>query len=184
MVHLTHLYLQRNQITRIENLENLKNLKKLYLGYNRIHRLENICSLHRLEELHLECQRFSGDFSFDGDTLTELAVGPKRIVILGFSSNKCIHISIEFIVFEKKSVKIMNVSGLRLRNLSFLAGFSCLELLIATDNSFEDTDAITPYVSNILTINQADLRRCPAQHDFYYRNKISSRCDSLRNWIL
>lgn len=93
-----------------------------------------------------------------------------------------IDVLIEFNVFEKKTVRILNVSGLRLKNLSFLIGFSCLEQLIATDNSFEDADAITAYMSNIPTINQADLRGCPAQHDFYYRNKISSRCDSLRNY--
>lgn len=74
MINLTHLYLQRNQITHIENLDHLENLKKLYLGYNRIQRLENLHNLRRLEELHLEFQRFSGNFSFDTDTLTELSV--------------------------------------------------------------------------------------------------------------
>lgn len=68
-IHLTHLYLQRNEITRIENLDALTCLKKLYLGYNCIHRLENVSNLMQLEELHLECQRFSGEFEFDANSL-------------------------------------------------------------------------------------------------------------------
>lgn len=99
MVHLTHLYLQRNQIARIENLDNLKNLKKLYLGYNRIHRLENICHLRRLEELHLECQRFSGDFSFDANALVELSVCLERILPIFFGFKKFNHISIRWIQY-------------------------------------------------------------------------------------
>lgn len=81
----------------------------------------------------------------------------------------------------KKTVKILNVSGLRLENLSFLSGFIRLEQLIAIDNRFKCTSVITDHMSNIPTVIQADFRGCPAQHDFHYRNRILSSCDSLRN---
>ena len=43
------LYLQKNKITKIENLSHLKQLKKLYLSCNKISVIENLEDLTKLE---------------------------------------------------------------------------------------------------------------------------------------
>jgi len=56
---LTHLYLQHNVITKVENLGSLQNLEKLYLGHNNIIVVEGLESIKKLQELHIENQRIS-----------------------------------------------------------------------------------------------------------------------------
>jgi len=73
---LTSLYLQRNNIRTIENLDNLIRLKKLYLGHNEISVVENLDSLISLEELHVEKQRCcaSDSMCFDSECVNSLSV--------------------------------------------------------------------------------------------------------------
>ena len=52
--NLTHLYLNDNNIKRIEGLENLKNLEYLDLSSNHIEKIEGLERLTNLEELHFE----------------------------------------------------------------------------------------------------------------------------------
>lgn len=54
---MTHLYLQHNAITKMENLESLQNLQKLYLGHNNIIVVEGLENTKKLQELHIESQR-------------------------------------------------------------------------------------------------------------------------------
>lgn len=54
---MTHLYLQHNNITKIENLESLQNLQKLYLGHNNIIIIEGLENTKQLQELHVESQK-------------------------------------------------------------------------------------------------------------------------------
>lgn len=74
--NLTNLYLQKNKIKKIENLECLVNLRKLYLGHNEISVVENLNTLPNLEELHLEKQLIpAGDsLCFDPRTVFNIAV--------------------------------------------------------------------------------------------------------------
>ena len=46
------LYLQKNKITKIENLSHLKQLKKLYLSCNKISVIENLEDLTKLEGMY------------------------------------------------------------------------------------------------------------------------------------
>lgn len=73
---LTHLYLQHNEITFIENLGKLKNLRKLYLGHNSIAVIEGLENLVNLTELHVEKQRLSpGEkLCFDPRTISTISV--------------------------------------------------------------------------------------------------------------
>lgn len=57
--NLSELYLQHNNLTKIENLDSLRNLKKLYLGYNKIAIVEGLENLASLRELYIEKQRLS-----------------------------------------------------------------------------------------------------------------------------
>lgn len=54
---MTHLYLQHNTITKIENLESLENLQKLYLGHNNIIVVEGLENTKKLQELYIESQK-------------------------------------------------------------------------------------------------------------------------------
>jgi hypothetical protein len=72
---LTHLYLQHNAITKIENLEALQNLQKLYLGYNNIIVVEGLENMKKLQELHIENQKISGEaLCFEPRTAFTLSV--------------------------------------------------------------------------------------------------------------
>lgn len=75
-VNLTHLYLQHNEIRKIENLGNLINLKKLYLGCNKIAVVEGLENMSSLTELHIEKQRLAvGErLCFDPRTADTLSV--------------------------------------------------------------------------------------------------------------
>lgn len=74
---LTHLYLQHNNLTKIENLDSLTNLVKLYLGYNSISVVEGLENLTFLKELHIEKQRLDlgESLCFEPRTLITLSVG-------------------------------------------------------------------------------------------------------------
>lgn len=73
--NLTHLYLQRNFIVRIENLNCLKKLKKIYLGRNEIQVLEGMGDLHEIKEIHLENQDLSIGDTMYFEPLTILNLG-------------------------------------------------------------------------------------------------------------
>ena len=57
--HLEHLILKRNNLDKIERIENLTNLKILDLSYNHISKLEHLGSLQSLVELNLEGNNIS-----------------------------------------------------------------------------------------------------------------------------
>lgn len=73
---MSSLYLQKNKISKIENLNSLVKLRKLYLGHNEISVVENLDNLHNLEELYIEKQNLiNGDaLCFDPRTIHGLAV--------------------------------------------------------------------------------------------------------------
>lgn len=76
LVNLSNLYLQRNNIKKIQNLDTLTQLKKLYLGQNEISVVENLQKLINLEELYIEKQNLSNGDSlcFDPRSIDGLAV--------------------------------------------------------------------------------------------------------------
>ncbi|CAH3194786.1 unnamed protein product, partial [Porites evermanni] len=84
--NLTHLYLQKNQITKIEGLDNLKRLTKLYLGSNAITVVEGLERLENLRELHIEKQTLppGEKLLFEPRSLQALA---KSLCVLNISEN-------------------------------------------------------------------------------------------------
>lgn len=74
--NLIHLYLQRNLLTKIENLDVLIHLKKLYLGYNQILVLEGLENLTNITEIHIENQNLplGETLYFEPRTVQNLAV--------------------------------------------------------------------------------------------------------------
>ena len=59
LTNLQRLYLESNQISRIEGLDNLTNLQKLYLYSNQISRIEGLDNLTNLQTLWLDSNRIS-----------------------------------------------------------------------------------------------------------------------------
>lgn len=60
-------FMQKNQIQKIDGLENLANLQKLYLEDNKISCVENLQNCTALQELHLSRQRLPGDLELAFD---------------------------------------------------------------------------------------------------------------------
>lgn len=84
------MYLQRNDITKIEGLRSLKKLVKLYLGYNHINVVEGLENLVSLTELHIERQILEKSDSMCFDPRSIIAI---RVSIVMLMQNKaCIQI--------------------------------------------------------------------------------------------
>jgi hypothetical protein len=81
---VTHLYLNRNLIGCIENLDYFSKLKFLTLAHNRIRRVENLKSLEHLKILDLSFNLIDaiGDHEFD-----EL---PSSLFVLDLRGNSCL----------------------------------------------------------------------------------------------
>lgn len=183
---LTHLYLQWNRITHIDNLHCLTNLKKLYLSYNEISHVGGIERLVHLEELHLEYQKLCGNQLVSIDVNSLCGVSVRRTISNSFFKNK-FHWKyfLTFGTFNfKDSLRVLNISGLKLSNLSFLVSLRNLEELIATDNRFNDANHIAKSISHLNHLCSAQFMRCPAHlKDFYYRDTIIMKSNSLGNEI-
>lgn len=82
--NLTSLYLQSNEISKIENLQNLKKLRKLYLGHNCISVVENLNNMENLEELHIEKQNLPEGTSLCFDPRTLSVISVNKIHLLNF----------------------------------------------------------------------------------------------------
>lgn len=154
--NLTHLYLQWNKIRKIENINGLRNLRKLYLGNNEISRLENIDNLGNLEELHIERQKsgtkYPLEFSFEMSS------------VLGIAAN----------------LRVLNVSGLRLRNLDDLLPMRMVEELNASNNLFENAESLAKFVSAMPVLVKANFKGCPSHsNDLHYRDKIICGTNNL-----
>ncbi|NWX09647.1 LRC46 protein, partial [Caloenas nicobarica] len=76
------LYLQQNQIEKIENLGCFPNLRFLSLAGNRIHRVENLQPLRHLRVLDLSHNQIQ---TLDPDEL------PRSLWLLDLTGNKCTH---------------------------------------------------------------------------------------------
>lgn len=77
-------------------------------------------------------------------------------------------------------MRLLNISGLKLNNLSLLNTQPNLVEIIANDNHFEDSEYIASSIGHLSNLRSASFAGCPAQrNDIYYRNKIISDSRSL-----
>lgn len=73
----------------------------------------------------------------------------------------------------KTSLRLINISGLNLRNLNDIKSLPHLTELIAADNQFEDSNCIASSIAQLQRLKLATFANCPAhKNDIYYRNKI------------
>lgn len=77
---VTNLYLQNNEITRLENLEVLPRLKFLTVAGNKINKVENLLALKKLQFLDLSDNKIS---DFDAGDF------PPSLLLLHLKGNSC-----------------------------------------------------------------------------------------------
>jgi len=146
MGNLTHLYLQKNQISRINGLNGLSRLQKLYLGHNSITVVEGLENVESLTELHIENQSLPPGESllFDPRTMEALS----------------------------HSLSILNVSGNNLTEISELAVLSKLTQFFAANNQFHHLYDLSCAVRSWTSISRLELSGNPFCQSKKYRDKV------------
>jgi len=136
------LYLQKNRIATIENLDHLKKLKKLYLSNNKISVIENLEELKNLTELHVDNQSLSDDQNlvFDPKTCAGLA----------------------------KRLQVLNTSGNRMIDLCPLHELSSLSSLNTAENNLNDLAGAVEILSQMPALKWLDLRGNPFTKQLRY----------------
>eukprot|EP00038_Savillea_parva_P010612 m.191485 g.191485 ORF g.191485 m.191485 type:complete len:333 (-) comp18357_c0_seq1:39-1037(-) len=152
---LTQLYLQRNKIRRISDLTSLHCLEKLYLGGNAITVVEGVHELVSLEELHVDNQ--------------DLPAGEKLVFdprcFLGLST----------------SLRILNVSGNRLDDLSDIANLKTLVHLNASHNFIRSFRQLAKVLQSNAHLQRLTITGNPLSHTTRIRERILPLCPHLES---
>ncbi|KAK2577341.1 hypothetical protein KPH14_003464 [Odynerus spinipes] len=154
-INLTHLYLQHNKISKLENLDCLQNLRKLYIGYNYICVVEGLENLEKLTELHIENQILSS-----GETL---CFEPRSAITLS------------------KSLKKLYISGNRMTTLNDIANFYELEILDAKNNLIEDIEDLTQTISTLPLLRELYMNGNPVVQKHRYKESLIANSNTLAN---
>ncbi|XP_076629063.1 protein phosphatase 1 regulatory subunit 42 [Colletes latitarsis] len=153
--NLTHLYLQHNIISKIENLDSLKNLQTLYLGYNNIVVVEGLECLKNLTTLDIKNQRLN---------LGELLCFDPRSV---YTLSTCL--------------KVLNISGNKMRSLKDIKDLHKLEVLDARNNFIDDIDDLTETISALISLRDLYLQDNPVTQHYRYKENLIANNDTIRN---
>ncbi|KAG7213815.1 hypothetical protein KM043_003029 [Ampulex compressa] len=151
--NLTHLYLQHNSITRMENLDSLSKLRTLYLGHNKIKVLEGLENLHNLTVLHVENQKNS-----DGESL---CFEPRTMIVLS------------------THLKVLNVSGNKIRSVKALANLRKLENLEAADNMIVDIEDLAETIKTLVALRDLSLQGNPVLRQYRSKETLIANNDTL-----
>lgn len=77
-------------------------------------------------------------------------------------------------------MRLLNISGLNLKNLNALKSLPHLTEIIAANNQFEDSHDIVSSIAQLQRLKLATFSNCPAhKNDIYYRNKIILASNTL-----
>ncbi|XP_054281720.1 protein phosphatase 1 regulatory subunit 42-like [Macrosteles quadrilineatus] len=151
--YLTHLHLQHNKITKMDSLNNIKRLKKLYLGCNSISVVEGLQSTFSLEELHIESQQLQPGETiyFDPRTVKNLA----------------------------RCLRILDISGNNISSISDLKELKAIEKLNASNNLLRDLPAVCSVICQWPRILNIDFRGNEIVRIPKYRDKIIASTNCL-----
>jgi internalin A len=127
---LKTLKMDRNQISRIEYLENLTNLEHVSFEKNRIEKIENLDHLIHLKELNLTENQISKIENLNG--LAEL----KRLELRHNQIKKLNGLN------SIKSLEILGVSNNQLSELEGVQSLKSLSVLYASYNQIKEVDAL------------------------------------------
>ncbi|XP_034174367.1 protein phosphatase 1 regulatory subunit 42 [Osmia lignaria lignaria] len=151
--NLTHLYLQHNLISKIENLDYLEKLQTLYLGYNNIVVVEGLERLKNLSVLQIENQRLS--------TTESLCFDPRSIRTL----STCL--------------KALNISNNKITSLKNIKELHELEVLEAKNNVINDIDDLTECISALGSLTNLSLQGNPVTQYHRYKENLIANNDTI-----
>ncbi|KAE8747192.1 hypothetical protein FOCC_FOCC006059 [Frankliniella occidentalis] len=152
---LTHLYLQRNNILKMNGFDGLVALQKLYLGHNSISVVEGLENLKCLQELHVEHQKLC-----PGE---EIMFDPRSIAALGYTLN------------------VLNLQGNGLTSLEDLVGLDRIRILLVSSNNLKDVTKLQAFLNVVPTLEELDMRDNPVVLDYKNCNRILASAHNLRN---
>lgn len=137
---LRQLYLDKNYIRKLENLDNLTNLEQLTITYNEIERIEGIEQLTSLRVLDMQFNRLR--------TIENLTKN-QSLTKLGLSSNQIDNLAgIE----PLQQLAILYVSNNRLKRVDELANLPNLKRIVLTGNRIESIKPLLEHIKKGLTV--------------------------------
>jgi Leucine-rich repeat (LRR) protein len=140
------LYLQHNNIKKLENLSSLVNLQKLYLDNNHIEVVEDLDTMYKLEELYISNQ--------------ELPEG----VHMTFDDSSMKAIS--------GSLTILNATNCQIEDIMNLGWLENVTKLNLSKNQIENLDAVQFVLSSNISLTEFDLSNNPINKIPKYRDKV------------
>ncbi|XP_054003620.1 protein phosphatase 1 regulatory subunit 42-like [Hylaeus anthracinus] len=175
--NLKVIYLQNNNISTIENLQFATNLTHLYLQYNIISKIENLDSLEKLQTLYL---------GYNNIVVVEGLESLKELTTLDIK-NQMLNIG-ECLCFDPRSVhtlstclKILNISGNKMRSLKEIKDLNNLEVLDARNNFFDDIDDLTESISALISLTDLYLQGNPVTEYYRYKENLIANNDTIKN---
>lgn len=159
-LHLQILELGSNSLRVMENIENLTNLQELWLGRNRI-KAVNLCGLKCLKKISLQSNRLTSMTGFeDCVALEELYLSHNGISkIEGLST--------------LVNLRILDVSSNKLTSVSDIQNLTCLEDLWLNDNQIESLETIAEDVAGSREkLTTIYLENNPCAKTPYYRARL------------
>ncbi|EFJ06124.1 hypothetical protein SELMODRAFT_187027 [Selaginella moellendorffii] len=186
---LRELYLSKNEIVKMEQLEHMQELRLLELGSNRIRVLEGIENMKRLEELWLGRNRIRTVNLCGLTSIVKLSLQNNRLTsMLGFE--ECLALEELYLSHNGISkmeglatlvnLRVLDVSSNRLTSIADVENLEKLEDLWLNDNNIPSLDGIETILSGPRqSLSTIYLERNPCASDSSYVNKLIAALPKL-----
>lgn len=181
---LRELYVSKNEVTRIEELEHLGNLQLLELGSNRIRVMEGLHNLTKLQELWLGRNRIRVVDLCGLKDLVKISIQSNRLTsMLGFQGCVCLeelylsHNGITKMegLSSLVNLRILDISSNKLSSIQDIAGLTRLEDLWLNDNQIVSLEGIeTAIAGSRLSLTTIYLERNPCASDAMFTTKLKT----------
>lgn len=162
---LSHLYLQNNLISKMENILQLKNLEKLYLGGNAIQRLEGFAEGEEQQQRQQQQQQQRGGGGGQDESaptvpfyLTELHMDAQRL-----PESMPLQLSIPSIQSLSFSLTVLSLQHNHMDSDSILplSLLSRLTFLNLAHNRIDDLNVVAEMCTYLQDLQRLDLRENP-----------------------
>lgn len=189
-VTLQELYVSKNEVVKMEELDHLYNLELLELGSNKIRVMENLHSLKKLEELWLGRNRIRTVTLCGLNSLVKISLQSNRLTsMLGFQG--CVYLEELYLshngitkmegIASLLNLRILDVSSNKITSIEDVAGLARLEDLWLNDNQIASLEGIENAVAgsrNTLTTIYVERNSCV--NDAHYVQKLKAIFPNLQ----
>lgn len=187
---LQELYVSKNEVAKMEELDHLHNLELLELGSNKIRVMENLHRLEKLKELWLGRNRIRTVDLCGLKSLVRVSLQSNRLTsMLGFQDCVCLeelYLSHNGIFKMEglaglRNLRILDVSSNKITALEDVAGLARLEDLWLNDNQIASLEGIENAVAgarNSLTTIYVERNACV--NDARYVQKLKAIFPNLQ----